>query len=472
MGRTKKAPLRITALFGWLLALALTVFAVRYLVDIGGRDLSLQLSVNGEPLCRVSDRTVVDDALILLNERLEKSGINDRLNYEITYRYVLSDGSEPADAAGCMELLYDLSCGDYVRAYRLSIQGMEIAACATYAEAEQIAADLERYIAERVKEADRQVDLVELTSEFEIRSVFCRQSSVSSVDDIYRALLRDTAPEESGDGTGSETRISAIGAQAYRNRARQTVLGQFRGETAAEDAETLFSFPISGLNAAIAYHTVSYETYSEILPFRVEYHETEELYVGLTEIVAEGETGLAENCYEISYADGEEIGRRLVSSRVITEPKDQIERKGTKEYPSTEPTGTFIWPLQQRFMITCYYGVSRVGKVSATSIHYGIDLAGPELGSPVYAADGGEVIFAEKHGSYGNIVKILHEDNVQTYYAHMDKILVNVGDRVYPGQQIGEIGRTGLATGVHLHFEVRIDGQTVDPLDYLPPMPY
>jgi len=55
-----------------------------------------------------------------------------------------------------------------------------------------------------------------------------------------------------------------------------------------------------------------------------------------------------------------------------------------------------------------------------------------------------------------------------TYYAHMNALSVKVGDRVYKGQKIGEIGRTGKVTGVHLHFEVRIDGKTVDPLNYLP----
>jgi murein DD-endopeptidase MepM/ murein hydrolase activator NlpD len=97
-----------------------------------------------------------------------------------------------------------------------------------------------------------------------------------------------------------------------------------------------------------------------------------------------------------------------------------------------------------------------------------LDLAGPELGEPIYAADGGEVIFAGDNGSYGLMVKIRHEDSVMTYYAHMNALSVKVGDRVYKGQKIGEIGRTGKVTGVHLHFEVRIDGKTVDPLNYLP----
>ena len=184
-------------------------------------------------------------------------------------------------------------------------------------------------------------------------------------------------------------------------------------------------------------------------------------------MVFEGENGIAENVYEIAYADGVEVSRTLVSSKVIASPKNRVERIGTKEYPSTKPTGSFAWPLSG-FQITSYYGLYRPGLDSKGQFHYGLDLAGPELGEPIYAADGGEVIFAGDNGSYGLMVKIRHEDSVMTYYAHMNALSVKVGDRVYKGQKIGEIGRTGKVTGVHLHFEVRIDGKTVDPLNYLP----
>lgn len=65
-------------------------------------------------------------------------------------------------------------------------------------------------------------------------------------------------------------------------------------------------------------------------------------------------------------------------------------------------------------------------------------------------------------------MKIRHEDGVETYYAHMRSIDVKVGDKVYKGQKIAEIGMTGVTTGPHLHFEVRIDGKTVNPVNYLP----
>jgi murein DD-endopeptidase MepM/ murein hydrolase activator NlpD len=98
-------------------------------------------------------------------------------------------------------------------------------------------------------------------------------------------------------------------------------------------------------------------------------------------------------------------------------------------------------------------------------MHTGIDLAGP-YGSPVVAVTAGEVIEAGRESGYGNMVKIRHADGVVTYYAHMSKILVFSGP-VTAGQQVGEEGNTGHSTGPHLHFEVRINDQPINPIPWL-----
>ncbi|MCL1874403.1 MAG: M23 family metallopeptidase, partial [Clostridiales bacterium] len=88
-------------------------------------------------------------------------------------------------------------------------------------------------------------------------------------------------------------------------------------------------------------------------------------------------------------------------------------------------------------------------------------------GTPIYAAESGKVIFASYSGGYGNLVKIDHGDGLHTWYAHMSKFSVKVGDSVSKGQQVGAIGTTGRTTGPHLHFEVRINGTAYNPLNYL-----
>lgn len=126
-------------------------------------------------------------------------------------------------------------------------------------------------------------------------------------------------------------------------------------------------------------------------------------------------------------------------------------------------TGTFIWPAEGN--LTSKFG-RRSTTVGSTN-HKGIDVAGPS-GTPIYAADGGVVIVSERSSSFGNLVQIQHDNGYITLYAHCSKLLVRVGDVVSQGQQIALMGRTGVASGVHLHFELIIDGKNVNPLPHLP----
>jgi murein DD-endopeptidase MepM/ murein hydrolase activator NlpD len=102
------------------------------------------------------------------------------------------------------------------------------------------------------------------------------------------------------------------------------------------------------------------------------------------------------------------------------------------------------------------------------SRHQGIDLGGPR-GTPILAAHEGIVIYAGRDfRGFGNLVILENQMGYATFYAHLDKIQTQEGTRLRTGQQLGTMGRTGRATGVHLHFELRISKIAVDPLPYLP----
>lgn len=98
--------------------------------------------------------------------------------------------------------------------------------------------------------------------------------------------------------------------------------------------------------------------------------------------------------------------------------------------------------------------------------HAGLDLAVPR-GTSVEAAAGGEVSFAGWSGGYGNLLIIKHPDGRETRYGHLDKLLVAAGDQVAGGQEVALSGSTGKSTGPHLHFEIRENGQVVDPTKIL-----
>jgi murein DD-endopeptidase MepM/ murein hydrolase activator NlpD len=105
------------------------------------------------------------------------------------------------------------------------------------------------------------------------------------------------------------------------------------------------------------------------------------------------------------------------------------------------------------------YGIVRM--------HSGVDIGG-RTGDPVFAAKEGEILFAGRRGGYGNAVIVEHAGGVSTVYAHLSKIGVSAGDHVATGEAIGLIGSTGLSTGPHLHFEVRVGGVAKDPELFLP----
>ena len=127
-------------------------------------------------------------------------------------------------------------------------------------------------------------------------------------------------------------------------------------------------------------------------------------------------------------------------------------------------TGHFIWPTQGT--ITSGFGSRSAPTAGASSYHEAIDIGAPQ-GTPVVAADGGVIIEAGANGGYGNSVGIRHDDGTISYYNHLYAWNVKVGDTVAQGQQIGQVGSTGISTGPHLDFRLYKDGEYLNPEEYL-----
>ena len=125
----------------------------------------------------------------------------------------------------------------------------------------------------------------------------------------------------------------------------------------------------------------------------------------------------------------------------------------------------FLWPTAGT--VSSGYGNRLHPILGGYRLHAGIDL-GTVHGQPVYASKAGVVITAGPWGGYGNAVVIDHGRGVSSVYAHLSQVTVRPGDLVVGLAQVGNIGSTGLSTGPHLHFEIRLNGTAVDPLGYLP----
>jgi murein DD-endopeptidase MepM/ murein hydrolase activator NlpD len=126
----------------------------------------------------------------------------------------------------------------------------------------------------------------------------------------------------------------------------------------------------------------------------------------------------------------------------------------------------FAVPVKSGFRFTSGFGYRRDPKTGGRRMHAGVDFAGP-VGTPLYSTADGVVVHAGWASGYGRLVKIQHEFGIETRYAHMNRLNVSVGQRVSRGQRIGDMGASGRVTGPHLHYEVRVGGQPVNPMIYI-----
>lgn len=192
--------------------------------------------------------------------------------------------------------------------------------------------------------------------------------------------------------------------------------------------------------------------------------ETSALNVGTRALLVKGSRGEKVSEVEISYIDGIEYSRKVLSSEITKKPV--VEQIGIGTYsarPSGPETilagnGLFGWPVDGGYISDPFISDRN---------HKGMDIAAPE-GTSIYAAGDGVVLSAGwNSGGYGYVVMIGHEDGYQTVYGHMSDVVAVEGQVVTRGQLIGYVGTTGNSTGDHCHFEVRCNGICLNPADFL-----
>ena len=126
----------------------------------------------------------------------------------------------------------------------------------------------------------------------------------------------------------------------------------------------------------------------------------------------------------------------------------------------------FAMPVKDSFRWTSSFGYRRDPKGAGNRMHEGTDMAG-SYGTPIYATADGVITNAGWDSGYGRLVKIRHDFGIETRYAHLSQIRVEVGQRVSRGDQIGDMGNSGRSTGTHLHYEVRLGGKAVNPMTFI-----
>ena len=204
--------------------------------------------------------------------------------------------------------------------------------------------------------------------------------------------------------------------------------------------------------------TVEQSTYEEEYFAEVEYVYNDNWYTTKSVVLQEQEAGYHEVTALITKRNGVEESREMIDEVILKEPVKKIVEIGTQTPP------TYIKPLSGGRQ-TSGYGKRKAPTKGASTNHRAIDWATP-TGTAIWASSGGTVSVAGWQSGYGYVVYINHPDGNQTRYGHLSKILVSTGQKVKQGQKIALSGNTGRSTGPHLHFELRVNGNPVNPYNY------
>ena len=160
------------------------------------------------------------------------------------------------------------------------------------------------------------------------------------------------------------------------------------------------------------------------------------------------------------------IGRKKAHARELPGLiKQVVERKTNGKDGKVQER---LPPVAPAALPTREFGYSPDPFTGRKALHAGVDFS-QQAGAPVFAAGGGTVASVEKDLLWGNCLRIDHGRGVETFYAHLQDVAVKRGQRVVRGQSVGTMGMTGVATGVHLHFELTVRGAKIDPMNFFLP---
>ena len=205
--------------------------------------------------------------------------------------------------------------------------------------------------------------------------------------------------------------------------------------------------------------------YDEDVAYTTEEVESDQYPKGTRRTTQKGKDGTRHVVADITTIDGVEVARAELGSEWVQEMVPRIITVGTKEVAGISyagssgivGSGVLGFPVPGYSYITTQFGQGG---------HRGTDICAP-YGTPIYACDGGTVVEAGYHWSWGNYVKIDHGNGMATLYAHCSALYVSAGQGVGRGQAIGTVGATGTASGNHCHLEVYVGGRLVNPMAYV-----
>ena len=428
-----------------LVAVVATVYTPNYVVTVDGVDLGTVRQP--EDFEAVVDRVEARATDIL--------GYEYSLDSQVDYSFALTERDELTATADFETYLFD-RIGEVMKSYTLTVNGQFIGAAQ---EKESLDAILEQIKAPYVNENT-------VSASFTAPVYISHEYTASDVEQDPTAILAALTTNTNGQTTYEVQKGDTFMQIAIDNGMTVSEMSELNPEV---DINKIYIGQLLNVKEEIPFlsvKTVDNLTYTESIECPIVEVEDDSMYQGESKVLDPGVPGEQVVNADITYVNGKEQERDVLSTQVTREATNKVIAVGTKARPSWLPNGYFIWPVYGR--ITSYFGYRSI--FGSYSYHGGIDIA-TSYGTSIAAADGGTVVFAGRatgsNWSYGNLVIVDHGNGKQTYYGHCSSVLVSAGQHVYQGQPIARVGSTGRSTGNHCHFEVKIGGTSVNPLSYL-----
>ncbi len=296
---------------------------------------------------------------------------------------------------------------------------------------------------------------IDFGEKIEIAETYLPSNLVSSLDEAKAKVTGQVSKESTYEVQSGDT-LSTI-AEKYGLTTQQLVsINGLSGTDAIIRAGDVLSVTVAETQLTVVYTNQEY--YEEDYTADTIYKENDDWYTTKSEVIQNGSAGHRRVVALVNYRDDTVLSREIVKQENTVDAVPKIIEVGTKNPP------TYIWPVYGR--VSSNYGGRKSPKAGASTNHKGIDIA-VSTGTSVMATSGGRVTTAGWQSGYGYVVYIDHGNGVTSRYGHLSKILVSVGQTVSQGTVIARSGNTGNSTGPHLHFEIRVNGTAVNPLNYL-----
>lgn len=464
----------LSTIFNYGAPVLAAVLLFTYVGERLNQPVALRLEYEGHDMGYVRNESVFDEATQIIRDR-----IIDQSTQDVTFgipSFQLDEVSvdQMLDSSELADMIIRVSGSDYEEAYGLWVNNTFLGAV-----------DDKDAVLDKLDEIREECSIgkpgerVEFVKPIRLSRELYPASSIRDTEELVNRL----GEAEQGEDTYTVQEGDTPTEIADKNNMQYETLKALN-PTIEEDLKPGMVLRTRAARPFLPLKNIYIDTYEEEIPFERVEVQNATYAKGYEEITQEGANGLRLVTAEITLVNGQETDRTIlddskiirnaISERVVIGINDPVaapsydsgQTGGTSEAPSnydTTPSGAaagssgFIWPTVG-------------GRASTYRGHTGngIDIAPGGAGHPIYAAKAGVVAkVVNGYTGYGHYIIIDHQDGFQTLYAHHSANLVSQGDWVEQGQVIALMGRTGWATGNHLHFEVRLNGRFMWPPDYV-----